>query len=472
MIVRRIDHQLSALETFIAIEGIGEPAVVEPLTPLLPTELSLIQAWCARGQVGGSTAGLQRRWSGKGSGTGIEPAAWLAAPWRAPGGDPLGVVFVFARRGEFFFSPLHFGRFQRLLPGLALILSPDGAEDSSDPMIGAESGLREVMERVRLVARTETPVLIHGETGSGKELVAKEIHSRSSRAAEPLLRVNCGAIPPDLIDSELFGHERGGFTGAVSARKGWFERAHRGTLFLDEVGELPPAAQVRLLRILQDGSFEKVGGEGTSHVDVRIVAATHRNISALTRVGEFREDLWYRLNVFPINLPPLRERRDDIGPLASFFAMRTGRRLGVVPLLPSPEDFDTLGRYDWPGNVRELAAVIERAAILAGGTRLDLQAAFGQLPMISADSHHEHPRSRGRKPFLKLDQAVKEHIEEALSLCRGRIEGPRGAARLLGVNPHTLRGKMRKLRIDWTQFRAAFEGDREALDAAHERRGD
>src|SRR5947209_8231537 len=247
------------------------------------------------------------------------------------------------------------------------LLSRLGRDGLTETIVGAETGLRQVMHRIDLVAGADVPVLILGETGSGKEVVARAIHTRSPRASGPFLRVNCGAIPPELVDSELFGHEKGSFTGALNIRKGWFERADGGTLFLDECGELPLAAQVRLLRILQDGTFERVGGERQLTVDVRIVAATHRDLHALVSSGRFREDLWYRVAVFPIRLPPLRERQDDIPSLAAHFALRAARRLGAVPLVPSPEDINLLVAYPWPGNVRELATVIERAAILGDG---------------------------------------------------------------------------------------------------------
>ncbi|HLN29880.1 MAG TPA: sigma 54-interacting transcriptional regulator [Gemmataceae bacterium] len=225
------------------------------------------------------------------------------------------------------------------------LLSRLGRNDISDSIIGAETGLRPVMEHIDLVARSDAPVLVLGETGSGKEVVARAIHSRSRRAAGPFLRVNCGAIPPELVDSELFGHEKGSFTGAVGIRKGWFERADGGTLFLDECGELPLAAQVRLLRILQDGTFERVGGEKQLSVDVRIVAATHRDLHALVASGRFREDLWYRIAVFPIRLPPLRDRKDDIPSLAAHLSLRAAKRLGTLPLVPSPEDINLLIAY-------------------------------------------------------------------------------------------------------------------------------
>ena len=313
------------------------------------------------------------------------------------------------------------------------------------------------MDQVDLVARSDVPVLILGETGSGKEVVARAIHTRSRRSAGPFLRVNCGAIPPELLDSELFGHERGSFTGAVGDHKGWFERADGGTLFLDECGELSPAAQVRLLRILQDGSFQRVGGEQTLHVDVRIVAATHRDLQAMHSAGKFREDLWYRLAVFPIRLPPLRQRLEDIPDLAAHFAMRAAKRLGLPPLVPTTEDIRLLAGYAWPGNVRELGAVLERAAILGNGNGLQVAQALGTAAFARQPASKGSPLAVAEPtvPLPSLNAAMARHIELALDRCGGRIEGPQGAARLLKINPHTLRARMRKLGIDWQHFRLA-----------------
>jgi hydrogenase-4 transcriptional activator len=330
-----------------------------------------------------------------------------------------------------------------------------------DIVVGMDSGLRAVSERVNLVARSDAPVLILGETGTGKELIARLIHNHSPRATGPFMRVNCGAIPSELIDSQLFGHERGAFTGAVETREGWFERADGGTLLLDEVGELPLAAQVRLLRILQDGWLEKVGGQEAVHVDVRIVAATHRDLASMVSEGKFREDLWYRIAVFPIILPPLRERTGDIAELARHFAERAAARFMLPRALPSEEEIELLAAYSWPGNIRELAAVIDRAAILGDGKRLEVAKALGVttgLPATSPNGDSQQPaRATQLNRFPTLDEAMKRHIEAALILAHGRIEGRRGAATLLKINPHTLRARMRKLQIDWTQFRDVEE---------------
>jgi len=239
--------------------------------------------------------------------------------------------------------------------------------DVGAAIVGARAGLRDLMEQIEQVAWTSTPVLILGEAGAGKGVGARALHERPTRGPGPPLRVNCGAIPPELVDSELFGHERGAFTGALEQRRGWFERAHGGTLFLDEIGELPLAAQVRLLRVLQDGVFERVGGSQPVSVDVRIIAATHRDLGAMVRAGQFRQDLWFRINVILLRLPPLRERVGDIAALADHFAAQSGQRLGVpAPLRVSPADLARLEAYAWPGNVRELRNVLTRAVVMSG----------------------------------------------------------------------------------------------------------
>lgn len=324
----------------------------------------------------------------------------------------------------------------------------------NEAIVGAEEGLREVMAAVAQVARSDAPVLILGETGTGKEVVARAVHSHSRRANGPFLRVNCGAIPPELIDSELFGHERGSFTGASGTRKGWFERADGGTLFLDEIGELPLAAQVRLLRVLQDGSFQRVGGEHTLSVDVRLVAATNRDLRQSVREGEFREDLWFRIAVFPIPLPPLRERLQDLPAMAAHFALRSAQRLGLPPRMPDASDLALLSAYPWPGNVREFASVIERAAILGDGRRLEVARALGVASPLTppiVPRQGEVPTTSDEP--VSFTEASRKHIEAALARCHGRVEGPFGAARQLNLNPHTLRSKMRRLGIEAKRFR-------------------
>ncbi len=350
------------------------------------------------------------------------------------------------------------------------------SDEAREAIVGSETGLRAVMERVRIVAPSDMPVLILGETGTGKEVVARAIHGRSPRSAKPFIRVNCGAIPTELIDSQLFGHERGSFTGASDQRKGWFERADGGTLFLDEIGELPLAAQVRLLRVLQDHQIERVGGQEHIHVDVRIVAATHRDLSAMVHSRSFREDLWYRINMFPILLPGLRERVEDIPSLVRHFAKRAADRFGLPYVEPSLADIKQLMDYRWPGNIRELQAVMDRAVILGGGLRLDVAMSLGNAfiqPPVSFPSSDEPtfyevipesssitpptsrptPQAEDDGPVDSLNSAIVRHIERALAATNGQVEGNRGAAQLLGINPHTLRAKMRKLAIDWDRFR-------------------
>jgi hydrogenase-4 transcriptional activator len=330
----------------------------------------------------------------------------------------------------------------------------------AETIVGANGRLRPVMERVALVSRSQVPVLLLGETDSGKEVIARAIHTRSTRATDPFLRVNCGAIPPDLIDSELFGPEKGSVTGAVGTRRGWFERADEGTLFLGEIGDLPLAVQVRLLRVLQEGVFERVGGERSLTVDVRVIAATHRDLAAMVQQGRFREDLWYRLAVFPIMLPPLREHPEDIAPLAEHFAHRAALRFGLPLQLPSSADLALLKQYAWPGNIRELATVIDRAAILGVGQGLEVGKALGDIPSLrpALPMSDQAPveSSPSAATLLPLDAALKHHIEAALTMAHGRVGEPQGAARLLRMNPHTLRGKKRKLAINWQQFRPAL----------------
>lgn len=330
-----------------------------------------------------------------------------------------------------------------------------GSRASGAAIVGADGDLREVMERAQLVSATDLSVLLLGETGSGKEVIARAIHDGSPRAKAPFIRVNCGAIPADLIDSELFGHERGSFTGAVARRQGWFERADGGTLFLDEIGELPLAAQVRLLRVLQEGTLQRVGGTDSITVDVRIIAATHRDLAAMVATGAFREDLWYRIAGFPIHIPPLRQRPNDLAALAEHMARRAADKLGLPLILPTAQDLQLLASYSWPGNVRELGVVMDRAAILGQGRRLEIRGALGAVHSIAPDRPATTtPRSAPGSDFPTLEEVQRRHIEAALERTRGRVAGPAGAAVLLGLNSETLRSRMRKLGIDAKRFRS------------------
>lgn len=323
------------------------------------------------------------------------------------------------------------------------------AKMSGDKVIGADFGLRDVMEMVRQVAQIDSPVMLLGETGVGKEVIANSLHFASKRKSGPFIKVNCGAIPENLIDSELFGHERGAFTGALSRKRGRFERAHGGTIFLDEIGELPPAAQVRLLRVLQNHEIERVGGTEVIPVDVRVISATHRNIEELVQNGKFREDLWFRINIFPVKIPPLRQRIEDIPTLVSHFLERKSKELkiGRIPSVTA-KAISQLQSYHWPGNVRELENLVERTLIRSKAqgdmeiTVFDgLPARDGKIERKTAvpDEDAIHP----------LDEIIAAHIKKALKKTTGRIEGPMGAAKLLGLHHSTLRGKMEKLGIPY-----------------------
>ena len=322
-------------------------------------------------------------------------------------------------------------------------------------LIGGNTGLATVMARAQMVARSSAPVLLFGETGTGKEIIARAIHEQSPARNGPFRRVNCGAIASELIDSELFGHEAGAFTGAVTRRKGWFEQADGGTLFLDEVGELAPAAQVRLLRVVQDGEVVRVGGERAVHVKVRIVAATHRDLPAMVEAQAFREDLYYRLSVFPIVIPPLRDRPGDIRAFAEYFAERAANRFGLRAMPVSDDDVRMLATYRWPGNVREMAAVMDRAVLIGQGRAVDVAAALGAAPASGVPPTVRAAETPGAGGIEPLDVVMRRHIEAALRETHGRIEGRYGAARLLRINPHTLRARMRKLQIDWRAFRGS-----------------
>jgi len=313
-----------------------------------------------------------------------------------------------------------------------------------DEIIGGNSGLRNVMEMVRQVAPLSNTVLLMGETGTGKEVIANAIHFASPRKDGPFIKVNCGAIPESLIDSELFGHEKGAFTGAVSGKRGRFERASSGTIFLDEIGELPPQAQVRLLRVLQQREIERVGGDKTIPVDVRVIAATHRNLESMVSENRFREDLWFRLNVFPIIIPPVRQRKDDVPALTRHFVDQKSRELGIaVPPAIAPGALERLMNYSWPGNVRELENLVERELIRHRGGQLR----FDSLLPSDRGSETQPVTEIIDDGPLNLDEAMSLQISKVLKITKGKIHGPGGAAELLGINPNTLRGRMNKLGI-------------------------
>jgi transcriptional regulator with GAF, ATPase, and Fis domain len=322
-------------------------------------------------------------------------------------------------------------------------------EMTGDTIIGSDFGLKEVTEAVRQVAPLNSPVLFMGETGVGKEVFANAVHYSSPRKERPFIKVNCGAIPENLIDSELFGHEKGAFTGAISRKRGRFERAHGGTIFLDEIGDLPLAAQMRLLRVLQQHEIERVGGTQSIPVDVRVISATHRNLEDMVQSGLFREDLWFRINVFPIMIPPLRRRTEDIPALASHFIERKSKELKIRSLpSPDPGFLDRLQAYHWPGNVRELENLVERALIqhqIGGGEGpLNLD-----RPPASFFRDRAEINGAGNRDILPLDQAMINHIRLALGRTGGKVEGRDGAAHMLGVHPSTLRGRMKRLGIPY-----------------------
>ncbi len=476
IIVRRLDRETTSIATVAAAPVDAGVPIKENRREFTSQEFGRLQTWANSGRL------LRRgkRLTGM-LGYVMPPdidADVLAAPLIGREG-PEGVLLLVAQPDREF-EDEHLGVLEALREPFSVALENDqrlhemarlreaaeaergallrrlGRTNLGDTIVGEQTGLKHVMERVELVAQSDVPVLILGETGTGKELIARALHVRSPRHQGPFIRVNCGAIPPELIDSHLFGHERGSFTGAEQTRQGWFERADGGTLFLDEIGELPLEAQVRFLRVLQDGFVERVGGSHPIHVNVRVVAATHRDLATMVREGRFREDLWYRLAVFPVLLPPLRERPEDIPALAEHFAERAAARFTLAPCRPTPEDLRLLQSYDWPGNIRELGAVIDRAAILGNGKCLEIAKALGTLDNNGTPARAKPaaaPTSLPEGSDWSLDKAIRRHIEAALAATKGRIEGRRGAAALLQINPHTLRARMRKLGIDWARFR-------------------
>ena len=310
-----------------------------------------------------------------------------------------------------------------------------------ETIVGGEGGLRNVMQLVGQVAPLANTVLLLGETGTGKELIAGAIHASSTYKAGPFVKVNCGAIPEHLIDSELFGHEKGAFTGAIATKQGRFEQAIGGTIFLDEIGELPLQAQIRLLRVLQNREIDRVGGNHPVPVDIRVIAATHRNLENMVQEQSFREDLWFRLNVFPIIIPPLRQRREDIPALIRHFISSKAREIGITKLpILMPGALARMQSYHWPGNVRELENMVERELILHRDGCLPFEHLPPTASAQASSSPHETPQET-------LDTIMSRYIIQVLQHCDGRISGTGGAAEILGLHPNTLRARMKKLGI-------------------------
>jgi transcriptional regulator with GAF, ATPase, and Fis domain len=326
---------------------------------------------------------------------------------------------------------------ERLAEENAYLQAELRAEGGFEEIVGTSTALKAMLRDVRQVAPTDATVLLTGETGTGKELVARAIHSLSHRRERTLVKMNCGAIPAGLIESELFGHEKGAFTGALQRRIGRFELADGGTIFLDEVGELPPDAQVKLLRVLQEQEFERVGSTRPIRVDVRVIAATNRDLAVEVTEGRFRPDLFYRLNVVPIRVPPVRERRGDVPLLVRRFLAQYQRKFAKPLRGVTPESMARLERYPWPGNVRELQNVLERASVLARGPIVDVPDPLRSPGALGV--------SVGGGELATLDEAERAHIREALRRAGGIIHGPRGAAALLDVKPTTLRSRMERL---------------------------
>ncbi len=336
---------------------------------------------------------------------------------------------------------ISYAEIQRLKDRLVdenLYLRQEVSREQYSDIIGRSDALTYVFFRVDQVASQHVTVLLLGETGTGKGLVARAIHNRSARSKQPMITVNCTSLPANLIESELFGREKGAFTGSHVRQMGRFELANGGTIFLDEIGEMPTDLQCKLLRVIQDGEFERLGSPRTTKVDVRIIAASNRNLEEEIRAGRFRQDLFYRLNVFPITIPPLRQRRDDIPLLVNYFVAKFNKKFGKRIVSVSPETVSALQAYHWPGNVRELENVIERAVITSPGPALQVLDRFDTFTGSA---------TQGGEDVKALAELEQDHIRQVLQITGWRIEGPKGAAVRLGLNPSTLRARMRKYDI-------------------------
>lgn len=316
-------------------------------------------------------------------------------------------------------------------------------QKSNNEIIGSQGGLSSIVNAIDQISSLNNTILLLGETGTGKEVIVNRIHKFSSYRNGPFIKVNCGAIPDTLIDSELFGYEKGSFTGAIEKKKGRFERAHNGTIFLDEIGELPLHAQTRLLRVLQFKEIERLGGKSPKKINVRIIAATHRNLEEMVKKGEFREDLWYRLNIFPIHIPPLRHRSQDIPALVNYFISKKSKELGLQNIVRIQQHIlDKLIAYSWPGNVRELENIIERELIIYRGKYF----IFKDIERNMSDTNNNILQQQ-EDQFPTLDEFITSHIKNVLKITKGKISGIRGAAELMQINPNTLRNRMAKLDI-------------------------
>jgi formate hydrogenlyase transcriptional activator len=406
-----------------------------------PLDPALVEAWRQLGIT--SAAGFPLEFRGEYLGV----IGFLARRRISP--EEFALLGIFADQAALAIKNAHLyrevtGYRERLELENAYLQQAIAEESGHEGIVGESPALRAVLRKVRQVAPVDTTVLLTGETGTGKELIARALHEGSPRRGRPLIKVNCGAIPQGVVESELFGHEKGAFTGALQRRIGRFELADGGTLFMDEVAELPLDTQVKLLRVLQEREFERVGSHQTQRVDVRLVAATNRDLGQEVAGHRFRADLLYRLNVFPIRIPPLRERPSDIPLLVRHFLAQFQRKLAKPLRAVTPESLARLEGYPWPGNIRELQNVLERACVLSPGPVVEI---VDELSPPSPEPSGQAPPGRTLAGIVTLEESERLHIRQALAATKGRVDGPDGAAALLGINPSTLRSRMKKLGI-------------------------